>query len=120
MGGAVVAGLALFVHFGPALHGLFQGQPASVTGGMPPFMQSGDEAARSALLPPGRGEIYGSAAVQDMPVRYDPHPDAGVRAYLNRGTPVVISRSVRSGDQTWVFVRSASGMGWAISGDVLR
>jgi DNA-binding transcriptional MerR regulator len=83
------------------------------------FMETGDEAAAHALLPPGPGEIRGNAAVQDLALHYEPREDSGVRAYLTMGAALIIMREATLGDRHWLLVRSASGMGWARSGDVL-
>ena len=116
----LAGGIAVAVDLAPVLNRMLRTAPLTGVPGMPMYMQTGDEAERSALLPPGPGETAGTAAVQDLAVRYEPHDDAGVRAYLNRGTPVVIMRQVVVSNRNWLFVRSASGMGWARSGDVLR
>ncbi len=116
----LAGGIAVAVDLAPVVNRMLRTAPLTGVPGMPMYMQTGDEAERSALLPPGPGETAGTAAVQDLAVRYEPHDDAGVRAYLNRGTPVVIMRKAVLNNRTWLFVRSASGMGWTRSGDVLR
>jgi hypothetical protein len=58
--------------------------------------------------------------VQDLALRLAPSEDAPVRAFLNRGTRVLVERSLRSGDQTWLLIRTASGSGYVRSGDVLH
>ena len=66
------------------------------------------------------GEILGHAAVQDLAIRLSPNDEATIRAFLNYGEKMVIQAQVKVGAQTWLLVRSATGVGWVRSGDVLR
>jgi hypothetical protein len=68
----------------------------------------------------GPGELLGHAAVQDLAIRLSPNDQATIRAFLNYGEPIVIQHQIRLGAQTWLLVRSATGIGWVRSGDVLR
>ncbi len=65
------------------------------------------------------GEILGRAAVQDLAIRLNPNDEATIRAFLNDGERVVVERQARVGQQTWLLIRSATGVGWVRSGDVL-
>jgi hypothetical protein len=80
--------------------------------------------AESAVADPtahvGPGEQVGHAAVQDLAIRLNPNDEATIRAFLNYGEKIVIQAKVRTGLQTWLLVRSATGTGWVRSGDVLR
>ena len=69
---------------------------------------------------PGAALHLGTVLVQDLPVRLTPTEDGEVRAFLNRGTRVVLERQLRSGPQTWLLIRSVTGSGWVPSGDVLH
>lgn len=120
IGASTASGVAVVLLILPLVRGMLLQQPKLESSGMPLFMENGDQAQRHALLPPAPGELPGQAAVADLPIRYEPRDDAGVRAYLTRGTPVVVMREVQIGTRTWLFVRSASGMGWARSGDVMH
>jgi hypothetical protein len=62
----------------------------------------------------------GRAAVQDLAIRLAPNDQADIRAFLNAGAPVVIQSEARLGKQTWLLIRSETGVGWVRSGDVLR
>jgi hypothetical protein len=66
------------------------------------------------------GEVPGRAAVQDLAIRLSPNDDANVRAFLNRGEPVVVQQVVHVGPQTWLLIRTTTGSGWVRSGDVER
>ncbi len=66
------------------------------------------------------GERVGRAAVQDLAIRLAPNDQADIRAFLNAGAPVVIQSEARLGKQTWLLIRSETGVGWVRSGDVLR
>jgi hypothetical protein len=66
------------------------------------------------------GEVLGRAAVQDLAIRLNPNDEATIRAFLNYGERVVIQQQVRVGQQNWLLIRSATGMGWVRSGDVMR
>ena len=68
----------------------------------------------------GPGEALGHAAVQDLAIRLSPTDQADVRAFLNQGEPVVIQHELHAGQQTWLLIRSETGIGWVRSGDVLR
>ncbi len=82
--------------------------------------QSADPFGIDSTLHPGPGELAGTAAVQDLPIRLSPNDDANVRAFLNRGERVVIQRRAREGTQTWFEIRSATGVGWVRAGDVMH
>ncbi len=69
------------------------------------------------LLP---GERRGEAAVQDLAIRLSPNDQAAIRAFLNRGEPMAIRQQQRIGSKTWLLVRTTTGTGWALSGDVLQ
>ena len=66
------------------------------------------------------GERYGTVLVQDLPIRFSPSDEAGVRAFLNRGMKVVVEQQVRVGVASWLLVRSVTGSGWVRGGDVLH
>lgn len=66
------------------------------------------------------GERPGSAAVQDLAIRLNPNDQGTIRAFLNYGDKVAIQQRVRVGPQTWLLIRSATGVGWVRSGDVLQ
>ncbi len=66
------------------------------------------------------GEVAGTAAVQDLAIRLSPNDDANVRAFLNRGERVVVQQAVHVGPQTWLLIRTATGIGWVRAGDVER
>ena len=68
----------------------------------------------------GPGETVGHAAVQDLAIRLGPTDQADVRAFLNQGERVVIQHELRVGQQTWLLIKSETGIGWVRSGDVLR
>lgn len=93
--------------------------PAQITHQPPannaPQMGPGDPTAHVAP-----GEIMGRAAVQDLAIRLSPNDEATIRAFLNYGEKMVIQAQVKVGPQTWLLVRSATGVGWVRSGDVLR
>ena len=74
----------------------------------------------AAIQHPAASERVGTVLVQDLPVRLTPTDDGEVRAFLNRGTRVVLERQVRLGVQTWLQIRSVTGSGWVRSGDVLH
>ena len=78
-------------------------------------LAAGDPTAHIAA-----GEIVGHAAVQDLAIRLSPNDEATIRAFLNYGEKMVIQAQVKVGAQTWLLVRSATGVGWVRSGDVLR
>ncbi len=65
-------------------------------------------------------ERPGTVLVQDLPVRLSPNDNGEVRAFLNRGTHVLIGRQTRVGVQTWLLIRTVTGSGWVRSGDVLH
>ncbi len=75
----------------------------------------GDPATRLAA-----GERIGHAAVQDLAIRFSPNDEAAIRAFMNYGEKLVIQAQVKAGPQTWLLVRSATGVGWVRSGDVLQ
>jgi hypothetical protein len=75
----------------------------------------GDPMARMAT-----GERLGHAAVQDLAIRFTPNDEASIRAFLNYGEKLIIQAQVKVGPQTWLLVRSATGVGWVRSGDVLQ
>jgi hypothetical protein len=83
-------------------------------------LQAPDPFSADGGLRPAVGEIPGTAAVQDLPIRLNPNDDANVRAFLNRGERVIIQQKVKLGQQTWLLVRSATGTGWVRSGDVIH
>jgi hypothetical protein len=66
------------------------------------------------------GEVLGHAAVQDLAIRLSPNDQASVRAFLNYGERVVVQHELHLGQQNWLLIRSATGIGWVRSGDVLR
>ncbi len=70
--------------------------------------------------PTGATLRVGTVLVQDLPVRLTPTADGEVRAFLNRGTRVVLERQVRSGMETWLLIRSVTGSGWVRGSDVLH
>ncbi len=76
-----------------------------------------DDAQVPHALPDERD---GTVLVQDLPVRLSPNDNGEVRAFLNRGTRVLIGRQVRVGPQTWLLIRTVTGSGWVRSGDVLH
>jgi hypothetical protein len=115
--GFVVAAFALMVaggaHVGSHFQQAWQGAPAQATVHVPAF--TGDD-----VLRPGRNDQVGTALLQDLAVRMMPNENAEVRAFLNRGTHVVIMQQSHVGPQTWLLVRSGSGAGWVRAGDVLH
>jgi len=74
----------------------------------------------NGMLRAATGEYRGSAAVQDLEVRISPNNQAEIRAFLNRGEPLVVERRVSIGAQTWLLIRTETVTGWARSGDVLQ
>jgi hypothetical protein len=80
--------------------------------------QSDAESGERALRPLP-GERFGTVLVQDLPIRMTPVEDGEVRAFLNRGTRVVVQRQLRLGERSWLLIRSVTGSGWVPSGDVL-
>jgi hypothetical protein len=68
----------------------------------------------------GPGERLGTVLVQDLPVRLTPNDDADVRAFLNRGSRVVVEQAMRIGLQNWLQIRSMTGSGWVRGGAILR
>jgi hypothetical protein len=67
------------------------------------------------------GERFGTVLVQDLPIRLTPVDDGEIRAFLNRGTRVVLERQIRSpSGQSWLLIRSITGSGWVRGGDVLH
>jgi hypothetical protein len=83
-----------------------------------PTLQPNDPVAEAQRHPQGRR--FGTVLVSDMPVRFDPSDDAGVRAFLNEGTRVLIEREMRLGARDWLFIRSGSGEGWVRASDILH
>jgi hypothetical protein len=69
---------------------------------------------------PGLGERLGTVLVQDLPVRLRPDDQADVRAFLNRGTRVVVEQQTRVGTQIWLQIRSVTGSGWVRGAAVLK
>jgi hypothetical protein len=83
-------------------------------------VQPSDAALSDPAAHLGPGERLGRAAVQDLAIRLNPNDQATIRAFLNYGDRVVIQAQLRTGPQTWLLIRSATGSGWVRSGDVLR
>jgi hypothetical protein len=119
LAGWAATAIVLIFALGPTLlhlkpNGLNITQVAPVTGR--PHEQ--DESAAILRIQPG--ERAGTAAVQDLAIRLGPNDQATIRAFLNRGEPVAILRTEHIGPQTWLLVRTATGTGWARSGDVMQ
>lgn len=116
---ALAAGLAVLPRLWPASHGTAPAHPAAAqlaaarTEAVP-----GGTYAPDTELHAGQGETLGQAAVQDLALRLNPNDDASVRAFLNRGERVIIHETMQQGKQTWLLVRTATGVGWVRAGDV--
>jgi hypothetical protein len=95
-------------------------QPARQTGTNAPASGQLAQATADPVAHLAAGERFGHAAVQDLAIRFSPNDEASIRAFLNYGEKIVIQAQVRVGPQTWLLVRSATGMGWVRSGDVLQ
>ncbi len=65
-------------------------------------------------------EQTGTAAVNDLAVRFNPNDNAGIRAFLNIGEHGLIERQAHVGQQDWLFIRTETGEGWVRSGDILH
>jgi hypothetical protein len=115
-GGWLAAGLATFAAF--SFHARLQ--PGEADDAVPQIVQPRAPENADLLLRLSPGERFGTVLVQDLPMRLTPSNDAGVRAFLNKGMPVVVEQQVRSGAQTWLLIRSVTGTGWVRSGDILH
>ncbi len=93
------------------------GEPAGSSQAM---LRPTDPDTNLQALHPTRSEAIGTVLVQDLPVRLSPNDEGEIRAFLNRGTRVVLERQQRVGVQTWLLIRSISGSGWVRSGDILH
>ncbi len=114
---AMAVGVILFqrTQDRPRLAGMAPGMAHAAPGPALPQPDGLDDAMR-----PTAGERVGTVRVQDLAIRLSPSDDAGIRAFLNRGTRVVIAQQVRLDTQTWLLVRSVSGTGWVRGVDILR
>lgn len=108
-------GLAVFVPKAEIANPAMVTQERVYNAANPPTL--GQEAAPARL---NASELAGTTAVQDTPIRLGPSDAATIRAFLNIGEHVAILQQARVGPQTWLLIRSASGTGWARSGDILH
>lgn len=122
LAGWAAACILLFLWIGPSLlHLTPRHSPtelAARTGSVTMQPRADQDSTETLRILPG--ERRGEAAVQDLAIRLSPNDQATIRAFLNRGEPMAIQQRQRIGAQTWLLVRTTTGTGWALSGDVLQ
>jgi len=78
------------------------------------------DAAPSPPSPPVPGELVGAILLNDLAIHAAPSADSPTRAYLQRGTQVVILRDLVDHGLDWSEVRAGTTTGFVPSGAVLR